>query len=140
LFFVRGVRVPSAWNYGAVERALRDAGERTGCYIFEPAIGKIFCSPEEAYQFYNMFSWECGFGIRFGRFRCNKKWRRQNKTLYAHARLVTVCFGYLLLRKLINIRNLFGWFLSFITHVWCAMRRGMTGRPTQGQSVPDALP
>ncbi|KAL6642189.1 hypothetical protein ACP70R_020370 [Stipagrostis hirtigluma subsp. patula] len=69
---VGGVRVPSSWNYGAVERALRDAGSREGVNIFQPCVGKVFGSPEEGYEFYNMFSWECGFGIRYGRSRTNK--------------------------------------------------------------------
>ena len=59
-----GVRFSASWNYGAVERALRDASTRDGEYIFKLSVGKVFCSPEEGYEFYNMYSWEMGFGIR----------------------------------------------------------------------------
>lgn len=64
--------MPSARNYGAVKRAMREAGERGGQHKFEPEVGKDFGSPEEGYEFYNMFSWEVGFGIRLGRCRENK--------------------------------------------------------------------
>jgi hypothetical protein len=38
-----GVRLPAAWNYGAVERAFRDAATSgAGGMIFEPATGKKF--------------------------------------------------------------------------------------------------
>ncbi|TVU20202.1 hypothetical protein EJB05_36401, partial [Eragrostis curvula] len=73
---VRGARVPAAWNYGAVERALRDASLRGDACIFEPAVGKSFDSSEEAFEFMNMYSWEVGFGVRFGRSRTSKSGRR----------------------------------------------------------------
>ena len=72
----RGVNLPGAWNYGAVERALRGCGDRGDRCIFEPEIGKVFESIEEAFEFYNMYSWEIGFGIRLGRCRSNKSGRR----------------------------------------------------------------
>uniref|UniRef100_A0ACD5UC92 Uncharacterized protein n=1 Tax=Avena sativa TaxID=4498 RepID=A0ACD5UC92_AVESA len=62
-----GANLPAAWNYGAVERALRDAGSREGADIFDIAVGNVFDSTQEAYEFYNMYSWEKGFGIRYGR-------------------------------------------------------------------------
>ncbi|TVU42813.1 hypothetical protein EJB05_09236, partial [Eragrostis curvula] len=67
-----GASLPAAWNYGAVERALRDSSQRGDRRIFEPTVGKVFDSTEEAFEFFNMFSWEVGFGIRFGRSRSNK--------------------------------------------------------------------
>jgi hypothetical protein len=48
---------------GAIEVALRNAPYRKTKYIFEPLVGLTFDS-EEAYQFYNMYSWEVGFGIK----------------------------------------------------------------------------
>ncbi|KAL6593299.1 hypothetical protein ACP70R_049052 [Stipagrostis hirtigluma subsp. patula] len=64
-----GVRLPAAWNYGAVERALRNAHSRGDKSIFEPSLGQVFDSPQEGYEFFNMYSWEVGFGIRYGRCR-----------------------------------------------------------------------
>lgn len=48
---------------GAVEIAMRMAGKRKTDHIFEPVLGMVFDSKEEGYEFYNMYSWECGFGI-----------------------------------------------------------------------------
>ncbi|TVU18159.1 hypothetical protein EJB05_34237, partial [Eragrostis curvula] len=71
-----GAGVPAAWNYGAVERALREASGRGAGNIFQPVVGKVFDSTEEAFEFINMYSWEVGFGIRFGWSRSNKSGRR----------------------------------------------------------------
>ncbi|KAF8645667.1 hypothetical protein HU200_066131 [Digitaria exilis] len=68
--------LPARWNYGAVERALRDAANRGDRCIFEPTVGKLFDSPEEAFEFFNMYSWEKGFGIRFNRLRKNGSGRK----------------------------------------------------------------
>jgi hypothetical protein len=78
---VVGPRLPTTWNYGAVERALRDAANRGERCIFEPTEGYVFESPEEAYEFYNMYSWEQGFGIRYGRSRAGKTGRRTRQDI-----------------------------------------------------------
>jgi hypothetical protein len=54
-------------DMGAVEIAMRLAGQRKTEHIFEPVLGMVFDSKEEAYEFYNMYSWEFGFGIVKGR-------------------------------------------------------------------------
>jgi hypothetical protein len=54
-----------------VETALREASQRGEKCIFEPKIAKVFQSIEEAFEFFNMYSWEAGFGIRHGRSRIN---------------------------------------------------------------------
>jgi hypothetical protein len=64
--------LPSNWNYGAIESALRDASNRGEKCIFLPYKGQVFQSIEEAYEFYNMYSWEVGFGVRYGRSRINR--------------------------------------------------------------------
>ncbi|KAK1603777.1 hypothetical protein QYE76_027450 [Lolium multiflorum] len=56
-----GPRLPAAWNYEAVEAALRDASSRGERCIFLPYQGQVFQSLEEAFEFYNMYSWEAGF-------------------------------------------------------------------------------
>jgi hypothetical protein len=66
-----GPRLPAAWNYGAVEKALRESGGRGDGCIFLPRAGQVFQTIEEAYEFFNMYSWEVGFGIRYGRSRIN---------------------------------------------------------------------
>ncbi|XP_037462347.1 protein FAR1-RELATED SEQUENCE 5-like [Triticum dicoccoides] len=78
---VVGPRLPTTWNYGAVERALREASGRGERCIFEPTEGFVFESAEEAYEFYNMFSWEQGFGIWYGRSRCGKSGRKTRQDI-----------------------------------------------------------
>ncbi|CAL4989585.1 unnamed protein product [Urochloa decumbens] len=51
---------------GTIEKAMRNSRHRTTSYIFEPVLGMVFDSRAEAYQFFNLYSWEVGFGIRFG--------------------------------------------------------------------------
>ncbi|RLN04798.1 hypothetical protein C2845_PM13G12440 [Panicum miliaceum] len=75
------VSLPSSWNYGAVERALRDAATRGERCIFEPTIGTKFDSADEAFEFYNMYSSEKGFGVRFGRSRSNQSGRRSRQDI-----------------------------------------------------------
>ncbi|KAM0859109.1 hypothetical protein ACQ4PT_047399 [Festuca glaucescens] len=82
-----GANLPSAWNYGAIERALRDSEGREHEFIFEPSVAKQFESATEAYEFYNMYSWEKGFGIRYGRSRQNAAGRRSMQDI------VCVCQG-----------------------------------------------
>ena len=48
-------------------KALRRASMSPGEAIFFPYEGTIFNSREEARDFYNLYSWEKGFGVRFGR-------------------------------------------------------------------------
>jgi hypothetical protein len=62
---------------GAIEVALRNAPYRKTKYIFEPLVGLTFDSEEEAYQFYNMYSREVGFGIKKKGILNNNKARNQ---------------------------------------------------------------
>ncbi|WVZ87594.1 hypothetical protein U9M48_034205, partial [Paspalum notatum var. saurae] len=58
---------------GAVERALRGSSTRKTEHIFEPVVGMVFDSREEAREFYNMYSWEVGFGMKYCNSRCSGK-------------------------------------------------------------------
>lgn len=55
----------SARMMGAIERAMRTASTRKTEHIFEPILGMVFDSKQEAHEFYNMYSWEKGFGIKY---------------------------------------------------------------------------
>ncbi|TVU23685.1 hypothetical protein EJB05_26064, partial [Eragrostis curvula] len=64
-------RVPPSGET-AIERALRQAEARpAGAPVFRPEVGTAFDTCDEGYEFYNLFSWEKGFGIRYGRSRTN---------------------------------------------------------------------
>lgn len=75
------VRVGPPREMGAVELALRNSASRTTKYILEPVVGTSFDSMAEAYEFYNLYSWEAGFGIRYGRSYKNGKGYRTSQDL-----------------------------------------------------------
>ncbi|CAL5011138.1 unnamed protein product [Urochloa decumbens] len=56
----------------AIAKAIRAASSRPGEAIFYPYEGTTFSSVEEAKDFYNLYSWERGFGIRLHRGRSNR--------------------------------------------------------------------
>lgn len=67
--WLKGVKPPESRqprDIGAIEKAMRNAQNRATTHIFEPVLGMVFDSRAEAYQFFNLYSWEVGFGIRFG--------------------------------------------------------------------------
>jgi hypothetical protein len=63
-------RMPS--GMGAVERAMRQFCEKKEGHIFELRVGLEFDSEAEAIEFYNLYLWEVGFGVRRGNVDGNK--------------------------------------------------------------------
>jgi len=55
----------------ALSRAIKSSIDRKSEAIFFPYEGTRFNSFEEAKEFYNLYSWEVGFGIRTSRGRTN---------------------------------------------------------------------
>ena len=55
----------------AITQAISTAKDREGEPIFYPYEGTTFSSYEEAKEFYNLYSWEIGFGIRESRSKKN---------------------------------------------------------------------
>jgi hypothetical protein len=66
-------RAASAERISALESAFRGFAERKSTEVLSPKIGLSFDSLGEAYDYYNLYSWECGFGIRYGKSRMNVK-------------------------------------------------------------------
>jgi hypothetical protein len=64
-------RDPKAGRVSALESAMRGFANRTTHFVIDPALGTEFDSLSEAYDFYNLYSWEIGFGIRYGHSRKN---------------------------------------------------------------------
>ncbi|XP_047079695.1 protein FAR1-RELATED SEQUENCE 5-like [Lolium rigidum] len=75
------VRVGPPREVGAVELALRNSSTRKTKYILEPVVGTSFDSLAEAHEFYNLYSWEVGFGIRYGKNYTNGKNYRSSQQL-----------------------------------------------------------
>ena len=63
----------------ALELSVRAFAEKCEGHVINPKIGMEFDSLDEAYEFYNLYSWETGFGIRLAKSRLN---RAKNK-MYA---------------------------------------------------------
>jgi hypothetical protein len=55
----------------ALERTLREFPARSSGEVIVPEVGVMFDSIGEAYDFYNLYSWERGFGVRYGKSRLN---------------------------------------------------------------------
>lgn len=55
----------------AMEKSVRGFAEDLGDNVIMPKLGTSFDTLGEAYDFYNLYSWEEGFGIRYGKSRLN---------------------------------------------------------------------
>ncbi|TVU34243.1 hypothetical protein EJB05_16074 [Eragrostis curvula] len=56
-----------AGKKSALEMALMKFADRTTPYIIDPTVGTEFDCVTEAFDYYNLYSWEVGFGIKYGR-------------------------------------------------------------------------
>lgn len=73
--FPKGFNIPDSRpprDIGTIEKAMRKSRKNKADHIFEPKLGMVFDSRAEAYKFYNLYSWEVGFGIRYGSFAKNR--------------------------------------------------------------------
>ena len=57
----------------ALEHSFRSFADRKTDAVVHPSVGLTFDSIGEAYDYYNLYSWEVGFGIRYGKSRTNVK-------------------------------------------------------------------
>lgn len=62
-------RRPNPSRPCALEVAVRNYADRKTGEVVYPAIGMQFDSLDEAYNFYNLYSWEVGFGVRLSKCR-----------------------------------------------------------------------
>lgn len=51
----------------ALEQSIRKFAEEPTKSVIKPELGTSFDSLGEAYNFYNLYSWEIGFGIIYGK-------------------------------------------------------------------------
>lgn len=73
-----------------LEVALRGFGDREKGPILEPMPGMEFDSSEEAFDFYNMYSWEVGFGIRYA---SSQSYRKNGEVYVNMQTMVCACAG-----------------------------------------------
>jgi hypothetical protein len=60
----------------ALGLSLRAYAEKREGPVVYPSIGTSFDSLDEACEFYNLYSWECGFGVRLAKSRLNVERKR----------------------------------------------------------------
>jgi hypothetical protein len=60
----------ASWK-SALEKSIREYAKKIGDEVIDPCLGTTFDSLGEAYDFYNLYSWEHGFSIRYGKSRLN---------------------------------------------------------------------
>ncbi|CAM0881426.1 unnamed protein product [Alopecurus aequalis] len=56
----------SVYHVGALEKAIAGFAQRETEAMVNPTVGSFSVSLDEAYEFYNIYSWESGFGVRYG--------------------------------------------------------------------------
>ena len=71
----------------ALELSVRTYAEKRNGMVVNPTVGASFDSIDEAYELYNLYSWECGFGIRWGKKRWSEKKQRRNRSDEMHYQL-----------------------------------------------------
>jgi len=77
----------------ALTAALKRGSKADGTAIFYPYEGTTFNSCEEAREFYNLYSWEIGFGIRYGRSNKNRNvYNKAGYRLFMRGLLILFCF------------------------------------------------
>ena len=62
-------RAPCLGRTSALQKAIRGFADQPGTIVIVPALGTSFDTLGEPYDFYNLYSWEKGFGIRHGKSR-----------------------------------------------------------------------
>jgi hypothetical protein len=60
---------PSPTRPSVLEKSIRGCKEKLGNNVLDPFLGTIFYSLNEADDFYNLYSWEHGFNIIYGKSR-----------------------------------------------------------------------
>ena len=64
-------RPPCASRISALQKTLRCYAEKKRETVVIPVVGDRFDSLGEAYDYYNLYFWEIGFGVGYGKSRLN---------------------------------------------------------------------
>ena len=64
-------RAPCPARVTPLEETIRRYADKLSDNVVKPEIGMSFDSLGEAYDFYNLYSWELEFGIRYGKSHLN---------------------------------------------------------------------
>ncbi|TVU00388.1 hypothetical protein EJB05_54185, partial [Eragrostis curvula] len=72
-------REKMAGKKSALEMAIMKFADHTTPYIIDPTVGTEFDCVTEAFDYYNLYSWEVGFGIKYGRTKHSESKKFRNK-------------------------------------------------------------
>ena len=75
----------------ALEAAIRGFADRGTEVVVNPALGTVIDSLAEADEFYNLYSWEVGFGIRYGHSYMNGEHYKSSQDLICQLEVKTSC-------------------------------------------------
>uniref|UniRef100_A0A8R7QUP6 Protein FAR1-RELATED SEQUENCE n=1 Tax=Triticum urartu TaxID=4572 RepID=A0A8R7QUP6_TRIUA len=70
----------------SLEKAMRNFADKKSGTVHKPEISEEFDSLDEAYNFYNLYSWETGFGIKYGQCRRNVDKCKRSRTWFSDAK------------------------------------------------------
>lgn len=54
-----------------LESSIHDYADRKSRLVLNPSLGTSFHNIQEAYDFYSLYSWETGFGVKYAKSRLN---------------------------------------------------------------------
>ncbi|KAM0863826.1 hypothetical protein ACQ4PT_044323 [Festuca glaucescens] len=74
-------REASTSRKSTIEAVFMRFRDRKTEFVVAPEVGLEFDSLQEAFDFYNLYSWEIGFGIRFGNSRFNPQKRKISRDI-----------------------------------------------------------
>ena len=96
--------MPCAGRVTPLEETIRRYADKPTESVVKPQIGMSFDSLGEAYDFYNLYSWELGFGIRYGKSRLNVERTKYMQEIVCGCSVSNkklTCF-YILLRNIVT--------------------------------------
>ena len=97
-------RPPCPNRVTAFEKVVRNYAENPGDNVITPTIGTTFDSVGEAYDFYNLYSWEKGFGIRYGKSRLNVERIKCMQEIVCGCSVSRNCFLYAVFNFLVLLK------------------------------------
>lgn len=75
----------------AFEKAVKVFIENPTENVISPALGTTFDSLGEAYDFYNLYPWEKGLGIRYGKIQLNDERRKCMQEIFCGCSASSAC-------------------------------------------------
>ena len=101
-----------------LEQSIRKYVEEPTKGVIRPGLGLSFDSLGEAYDFYNLYSWEIGFGIKYGKSRLNAERTKCMQEIVCGCSVSSESRIVLCFRVLVGVLN-----MRFVWTTWASQRR-----------------